>query len=264
MRRAQARLDAYRHRCIAELVASGTPEARLECAAYRAAAAVSPGIEFCSDGLVERLARRLGESAQAEIDAATPGPANLEVGSRAVAVRALPPGATDTRQRRIEMWEEVERSAMLDRAAATERAAQARRWAAEMDAVVSDEGGEGGGESAAARRGQKIKGYFHTPETKDALWEAFSAVAATPAAREMGIEPRGAGWAMPVRACGGRALGGTLPKQFCKLVWADLVPRLEPELRTPGFRKRISDHMRLWYAQADGVTLSRAGRARRV
>lgn len=252
----QARLDAYRQRCIAELVVTGT---RLELAAYRAAVAVSPGVEFCSDGLVERLARRLGASAQAEIDAATPGPTSAdEVGSRAVAVRALDPGATATRQRRIEMWEEVERSALLDRSAADERAARARSWATEMDAAErpwtnDDEGGEG--ESSRARRGQKPKGYFHAPETKDALWEAFSVVAATPAGAELGFVQSGAGWVMPARA--------RMSTQFCDVLREELAPRLRrvaPELLKLGFLGQVSDYTRKWFLQADGVTLSRAGR----
>ena len=254
----QARLDAYRQRCIAELVATGT---RLELAAYRAAVAVSPGVEFCSDGLVERLARRLGASAQAEIDAATPGPTGADdAGSRAVAVRVLDPGATATRQRRIEMWEEVERSALLDRSAADERAARARSWAAELDAAerpwAVDEGGEGGeGESVRARRGQKPKGYFHAPETKDALWEAFSAVAATPAGAELGFVQSGAGWVMPARA--------RMTTQFCDVLREELTPRLRrvaPELLKLGFLGQVSDYTRKWFLQADGVTLSRAGR----
>ncbi len=263
LQRAQARLDAYRQRRIAELVASGTPEARLECAAYRAAAAVSPGVEFCSDGLVERLARRLGASAHDEIDAATPGPASLdEVGCRAVAVRDLDPHATATRQRRIEMWEEVERSALLDRSTATGRAAQAKSWAAELDAVerswADDEAEAGEGESVRARRGQKLKGYFHTPETKDALWEAFSVVAATPAAAAMGFAQRGADWVMPARA--------RMTTEFCDLLWKELTPHLRraaPDLLKNNFRRQVSDNMRKWFMQADGITLSRAGRWRR-
>jgi hypothetical protein len=160
------------------------------------------------------------------------------------------------------MWEEVERSALLDRSTATGRAAQAKSWAAELDAVerswADDEAEAGEGESVRARRGQKLKGYFHTPETKDALWEAFSVVAATPAAAAMGFAQRGADWVMPARA--------RMTTEFCDLLWKELTPHLRraaPDLLKNNFRRQVSDNMRKWFMQADGITLSRAGRWRR-